>query len=616
MKHLGTSVEPKANWLLPHFPWGVHPDILPNQEEALRFAAKNDVSIQELPTGSGKTAIAYAYAKALAEKTGRVSIIVVPNKTLVNQFKAMFPDVAVAYGRNEHDCLYYPDEETVIKADEIPCAMLVDCPHRVNQDTGNTHEPGATACPYLLQKYQARKEAKIVVCTVSFYLFVQLFNQSFGEVGSLTIDEAHQVADIVRRALSYDITDWHLGQAVALLAEIGEPEAAKHVKAFLKKMISIIKRKPSGAKTIISDSDISTLLQLLATIDDRKVYQSLKQAVRNKVIDPKERREVLTKVEMLIRDLRRYGKSFQYALDENGHSPLNYLYAYWDEAVAKKIAAGESDKRVSYRLTVKCYYVAPLIKKLLVPHTLCLSATIGDPDTFAFETGIRGPFQSLGSEFPEANTRIFLPTDTPNLAQNARSDKEPTRVLRRIAKACRQFADQGHRSFVLLISNVEIEKFCRVAIEEGVEFVTYGDDITPRQAAEIFKGGHGDVLVGTTANYGQGIDLPKQIAPVMFFLRPGYPSPTDPATMFEERRFGRQRWAIWNWRVMIQALQARGRNVRSSTDIGVCFFISQQFGRFLYASLPKWLQPAYRYTKTFEECIEETEELLSLKKKV
>lgn len=605
----------RTSGLLAHFPRDIYPNILPNQEQALLFADGHDISVQEIPTGSGKTAIAYTYAKALSERTGQVVMIVVPNKTLVNQFQEMFPDVTVAYGRNEHDCLYYPDENPLLRADKIPCAMLTECPHRVNQDSGNTHEPGATPCPYLLQKYQARKKAKIVVCTVSFYLFTQLFNRAFGEIGGLVIDEAHRIADIVRRSLSYDITDWHLGRASELLSEIGEHEAAGHVKAFLNKMIRIIKKKPSGARTIITDSEIAELLQLLTKIDDRKVYQSIKQAVQNNVIDPKERRETLTKVEMLIRDLRRYGKSFEYAMEANGHNPLNYLYAYWDETEAKKIEAGESDKKASYRLTIRCYYVAPLVKKLLAPNTLCLSATIGDPNTFSFETGIRGAFQSLGSDFPVGNTRIFLPTDTPNLAQNTRNDKEPTRVLRRIAKACKRLADNGHRSLVLVVANKEVDKFYRVASEEGVEVVTYGEGITPREAAESFKAGYGDVLVGTTANYGEGLDLPKQTAPVTFILRPGYPSPTDPATAFEERRFGNQRWALWNWRVMMQALQHRGRNVRSSADVGVCFFISQQFGRFLYASLPKWLQPAYVHTKTFEECIEETTVLLDAMKK-
>ncbi len=80
---------------------------------------------------------------------------------------SLHPDTQVAYGRGEHPCLYYEEKmdlsaEKVIwlsqsrdnlKANEVPCSMLVDCPHRVDQETGQTHTVGAVSCPYLRQKY-------------------------------------------------------------------------------------------------------------------------------------------------------------------------------------------------------------------------------------------------------------------------------------------------------------------------------------------------------------------------------------------------------------------------------------------------------------------------------
>jgi Rad3-related DNA helicase len=144
-----------------------------------------------------------------------------------------------------------------------------------------------------------------------------------------------------------------------------------------------------------------------------------------------------------------------------------------------------------------------------------------------------------------------------------------------------------------------------------VEVVTYQEGLSAREAAIAFKEGFGDVLLGTSMNYGEGVDLPKSIAPVIFFLRPSYPPPNDPAVQFESRRFGKgNSWRLWNWRVMIEALQVRGRNVRSAEDLGVTFLVSQQFRRFAHASLPEWLKPSYRGEMTFEECIKETRGLL------
>lgn len=146
--------------------------------------------------------------------------------------------------------------------------------------------------------------------------------------------------------------------------------------------------------------------------------------------------------------------------------------------------------------------------------------------------------------------------------------------------------------------------------EESVRAISYGNGVKPREALLEFKSGGADVLVGTVANYGEGIDLPRQIAPAIFFLRPGYPRPDDPGTVFEEKRYGSNRWKLWNWRVIVEALQVRGRNIRSSEDLGVTIFVSQQFRRFLKVSLPEWLQSSYCGDKQWDKIIMEAKKLL------
>ena len=198
---------------------------------------------------------------------------------------------------------------------------------------------------------------------------------------------------------------------------------------------------------------------------------------------------------------------------------------------------------------------------------------------------------ALSSDFPPENTGIFIPTDTPNLAMKARGKREPTQALRKIARACKSLARRNIRSLVVVVSETERQKFLWLCDDEGVKVISYGNGIPSREAARLFKEGEGDVLVGTSSNYAEGLDLPKEIAPVIFVLRPNYPRPDDPMTVFEERRFGGMRWALWNWRVAMGALQVRGRNVRSVKDLGITIFVSQQFRRFVPAILPKWLSP-------------------------
>ncbi len=584
--------------LLAHFPWDQYPEILPNQREALAQIAKNGSMTLEMPTGSGKTAVGYTVLRTLADAdiTDGPLFYIAPTKVLVDQVKMMHPDMTEAYGRHEYDCLYYAPE--IFRADEIPCLSLLDCPHRVDQETGATVGEDVAVCPYYWAKYKAKK-SQIVVCTASFYLFTHLFAKEFALPAGLVIDEAHQMAKILRGSLSYEITDYHLKQAVKVLQGIGADNEAKQLGKFLKTMLDILNSKPWVIPTLLDEDELQMLIDDLKELDGRKLRMQLTEAIKEGLIDPKKEMVTLKRLENITYDLYRYIRSFEYSLPGEGRNALNYV----------TYAASEKG-HVEYKLVIKAYYVSPLVKKLMSPLTVAYSATIGDSDIFGYETGIKLPFVSLPGTFPASNTLVALPKDTPNLSAKDRSRHEPAKVLRRIARACKWYADHDIRSLVVVVSNAERDRFLRMAAEEGVDAVSYLNGSTPKEAMASFKKGKGTTLVGTVANYGEGIDLPGEMAPVIFFLRPGYPSPKDPATQFEDRRFGSQVWRVRNWRVMIEALQVRGRNVRGPTDRGATIFISQHFRKFLYASLPAWLKESYRGDSTFEEVKEETLQLL------
>jgi len=568
------------------------------QENIMEFVSKNGSSIIEAPTGTGKTAVEYAVLRACQKQGYKHCFLITPNKTILTQIvNEGFEGVKIALGRNEHLCLYYDEPR---KADEIPCSMLKSCPHRVDQTTGETHTKGATPCSYLQQKFEAM-QGGVVVCTMAFYLFTHLFGRDSEEQNALVVDEAHRIADVVRSCLSYEITDHHIGKSVELLERI-EAKEAKILKKFLSSLKRIAKNKAKKEGVLLDPQEIKRLIDILEEIDVGTLVEKIEKAVRSHLIDPKEDCETLKHLEVLTRDLRRYIRSFEYSLATDQRKPLNYTCAYYTQ---------EQEGKSKHKLVIKCYYVAPLIRKILPEFNVSFSATIGKPDNFGFETGIRGPFLSLDSGFPVDHTRVYLPTDTPNLAMNVRRPRDLTQVLRRVAKASKRLSEKGHRSLVVTISNVEREKFLMLCAEENVDAISYGNGVTAKEAAQQFKDGKGDVLVGTAANYSEGVDLPKQIAPVIFFLRPGYPNPKDPGTIFEERRWGGQRWVLWNYRIMNQALQVRGRNIRRQSDLGVTIFISQQFRRVLFASLPEWLEKAYRNSLTFDEALADAEKLLA-----
>ena len=181
-----------------------------------------------------------------------------------------------------------------------------------------------------------------------------------------------------------------------------------------------------------------------------------------------------------------------------------------------------------------------------------------------------------------------------------------------ILDAVSRFTEVGHRSMAVVVSDRERAELLKHAQSRQVAAISYGNNITAREAVAQFVAGEGTLLVGTTAHFAEGIDLPDGICPVIFFLRPGYPPPTDPEVVFEERRFTRSRaWALRNWRLTIEAMQVRGRNVRSVRDRGICFFMTTLFDRFLFPGLPDWLKPSFSNQRTMAEAVEESLRLLS-----
>lgn len=597
----------------------------PNQLRMAKHVAECGSCLNEAPTGSGKTGVELAILLSGASIGIRSLWLITPNKTILEtihkQIMEAKPDapITAALGRNEYPCYYFEEVKRTLgasgreykyTAEHAPTVLCYNCPHYVNPETAETNDPGAAPCPYYKVRCEVEQTRGVVLCTMSFYLFTHLFSFTEPE-GILVIDEVHQLPRVIRNSLTSEITDYHLRKSVELLRQVDAETEADGVEKFLKKMIQIANKRAAWTREILKDHEIDELLELLKKIDKPKLIDRLRKAVREKEIDVEAERETIKSLETFAYDLQRYISAFSYSLPTEKHGkeiqPLNYIYAFY------KTEPGEGEK-ANYRLVVRCYYVPPLIKRILAPMTIGFSATIGDPKVFGFETGMREkhfPLLSMPSDFPSEHTAIYMPTDTPNLAQKFRPKGEPTRVLRRIAKATHFFAKRDIRCLLVVVSNDEREKFIRLAEEEKIVAVSYGNGVTAKEAAMRFRDGEGQILVGTEANYAEGVDLPQEIAPVIFALRPGYAPPSDPEAQFEERRFGSgQAWALRQYRAANTALQIRGRNVRSGSDLGVCFFISEQWRRIVRAALPEALRTSYFNEFTFEEGMKKTLEVL------
>lgn len=575
----------------------VHNEARPNQNLVMEDFPVEDKILLQAPTGTGKTALGYTFLKGNCGFAGN-GFYVCPNKTLVDGVVQQYPEIMPMYGRNEYPCHYYNDE---FKADEIPCSVLKECPHRVDLQTGKTYEDGAKPCPYLMAKFKSR-QANIVACTTNYYFFEALSKSREGLPDAIVIDEVHEFSNSLRRMLSYKITDYRLDQFWELLCSIECRQEAKLIMTFKEAMIEVIKlhsAKKGKFASLLNDESLKTLLRILLKLERSNIDVKIKQAIKEGKINPKEDRELLRELDVFTNDLYRYIRSLEFALEGADKRPLSFVFGHWD----KEIVPG---KKTQYTLVIQSYRIAGLAKNKLLPEKyLACSATIGsDPQILMRDTGIGGKFIDLGSDFPIENTSIFMPSDVPNLSVKERSHNDLNRTIRRqILVGVRRGKKYGIRSLIIVVSELEREKCVKFAIEEGLDPISYGNGIKPKEAVQKFRSGEGDVLIGTEAQFGQGIDLPDNICGFIFYLRPGYPTPDNPQAQFEEKIYGNWCWALWTWRVILKMLQARGRNQRSANDLGCTFLMSQQFSRFTYAGLPEWLKPAYVGKVNFENAV-------------
>jgi Rad3-related DNA helicase len=566
----------------------------------------------EAPTGSGKSSIGMTALLALRKKGVGPLFYTTPTKALVEQIHQEFPDdTQVIMGRSEYPCLYYEGTGKEVNAMESPCYLL-KCPHRVNQETGETEESGAEPCPYFLAKYRAQQGTdnnKIVVCTTAFFLLNRLLVPAWRSIdlGCVVIDEMHRLPGIARGIFEYSISDIRLSKLIESLEALDITQAAIFAK-FRDKFIEITMKKSVGSGSLLDADEIGSMLEILEKIDQNQIQNLIRNAISDGFFDAVEQQTELKLLETMASSIPRFINLLGYSLPLQDREPLNYVYAYCAEDDEQ---SDRGRKTIRYQLNMKAYYVVPIIRRAVGKNVIAYSATISDPQVFGFETGLKLPFYKFDSEFDAGNTKVFMPTDTPNLATKKRGKDSLRKAMQAIREACIKFQWEGLRSLVVVISEVERVKMVRMLETAELNVLSYTNSREAKEALTQFKRGEGDVLVGTSAHYGEGIDLPKQIAPVIFFLRPGYQHPNDPMTLFEQKRFTNGRcWALWSYRVMIQALQVRGRNVRTESDMGVCIFVSQQFRRFLRPSLPEWLKPSYEGHMSMSELTEHTIKML------
>ncbi|MBI4433923.1 hypothetical protein HY632_04050 [Candidatus Uhrbacteria bacterium] len=592
------------------------------QEDIFRgiTAVPGSVTV-EAPMGVGKTDVAMAVLRARAatvaqELRDRSATdpharphprwFIAPTKVQVDQVKRQFPEVEVVYGRNEYPCAYYHARGEPLSAADVPCSTLRRqklCPHAVDVTTGTPQDPTATPCEYLHAKYTA-KSGGIIVATHAFFLTSAILARDWESPDTVVIDEAHQIEHVAGRLFATHITETSLRDLQELLTCIGDTHHAEIFREFLVVIQQNTSRKPGESKLLEQDQT-ERLIQLLERTNYPHLDERIRTALTTGALDPVHQRAELTVLEDLTRNILRYLRHLRFAVTAEQHPPRNLVFAY---AVRER-----EDGAMVARLVIEPYAVSGLIRSAVGSHVLAMSATIGSAALFGQATGLSYPVvRIVTSPFPIAHRRLYLPTDTPDLAFRAQGRTTLRDTAIQILSACAAFRAQGHRSLIVVVSHAEQKVFQERASDAGLHLLSCGNGMNAREVIARFTRGEGDGMLGTTAQFAEGIDLPRRIAPVIIALRPNYQNPNDPRAQFErQQRYAKGRaFALQRWRVTITALQTSGRNIRTPEDVGITIFVSRQYRDLFPQGLPPWMAPAYVTTRSLAQIVQESLALL------
>lgn len=493
----------------------------PNQFQAYRRIATlhangGGITFQELPTGSGKTAIATALGST--EKV----LALVQNHGLLDQYERAY-GFNIVKGRQEYPCVLESKVDTWKRSYNIT-PTAADCHFK---DPSNC--PMYDSCPYIVARNTAIQSDRMA-CT---YKYASVSDAVKARKGILVMDEAHVAVEEILGLSSFTM-DENTRDAFKFpdfpLQEYGTnsegdlltQEARITLLGWVMSCLSIVgtvdlfdRMTPNGAKTVRIFEQLTGLFNLIAGPDDLFYKCTSKSSQDN--------------------DWRTFYKS-------------NLM-----------------------TLTIRTLNAGAMARQLFgnKQTVLLMSATIGNPSALASELEIT---HYTYNTYPHPITPEYRPVYRLDVPRMTKTNIDANPSLYKIqAQTIGKFIkclDHDWRGIVLTTSNYKVGLLRRFLGEviPGRIFspVLQNNGVSQRVSAFIENKTPGMVAVDTIQGWGTGIDLRGDIA--RFAIVAGVPF-SNPGDRFDAIRMSTdsgRRYSIWLAHSATQ--QACGRVVRGEKD--------------------------------------------------
>ena len=239
----------------------------PGQDDALLrvIDSKKRISVECLPTGSGKSLL----GRAASQLTGMRTVVLTRRKGLQSQMVKDFgtkPGIHDVRGQSSYPCIYSPS----VSVELGPCHAGMACHYR---------EMG---CHY----YDAVKEARdpttpVTVTNYAFWFMQAKRNQGLGKIDLLICDEAHGILDELSNFLTIEIArfeaerlglTWpeHYGNNLQLWSDWAKKAAAPAVEKALEEAKEQGKAGATSPAQVRERRRLESMVERIGSLSDAK----------------------------------------------------------------------------------------------------------------------------------------------------------------------------------------------------------------------------------------------------------------------------------------------------------------------------------------------------------
>lgn len=521
--------------------------------------------ILDAPTGSGKSIVAIIIGGVLSEYFGKTGYILISDLSLLDQYRAdiemYLPNWAVLRGQQTYTCIV-----NGLNFNVGVCKLKGATSY---SDIKGKFPDCAPFCEYIVERERAMT-APVTICTYSFWLMQQNYVKSkfhmqdmpapFDTRDFVICDEAHKLVSIVQNHFS-----------------------PKFGKNDIEKFESVIDEGITFAKDKDSfKQEIKDLRKSIENIDDKSQIKLLLEKYLDKI------KELVKISNKLKTDIGAAAADSENGRLSKSERTLIYTCDFISDHCVKfedycsiidKVGPDfivKNDSSIDNTITFNCLNESYLLNRTF--HSNCgkklyMSATIGDPDTFAKENSFSF-FKSikLPVVFDYTNSPIFYVPDY-KMSYKEKDTSLPN-VIRMIENIMKMYPDKrgiiqtGSYSFAKQL-------FEKISKNYKNRLLLYEDSVSKQENLNTYRYSENMVLVGPSLV--EGLSLNDDLCRFQIIMKIPYPSLAD--KFISAKQQFNPTW--YSETTAISMLQGVGRGVRNEKDWCVTFILDGCFNNLL-----------------------------------